>query len=358
VTLRENGHGVLLRPHAVAADGTDIPVEHFPVTWATSDDKVVELFQTTDTTAQLTSHEQGRAAVTATLQGTTAAVNVEVVKMGTTVGPMQGATMVASAARRSVVITAPIAVTGTAVMPASAPVTAYVPLTAQPANFRASSGPGYVVLQWDTVPGATGYTLARLENGVATPLDDHYPAGTPRLERSRFFDVQGPGTTVGYVLSAIYRAPDGTEYAGDAAAQPRTAATPLPLEAGTNAAIEVTGFANESNTLWVDYRTPAALGWVSAIALEVMEPSGWRQVNGHSFSWTSADARYRAVPGPRSGRLSLDPNIPLGCDHVKTFRFKVTRSVGGDTAPQQQVGVDLSRPFGVTYDNSGSRCHQ
>ena len=41
-----------------------------------------------------------------------------------------------------------------------------------------------------------------------------------------------------------------------------------------------------------------------------------------------------------------------------TSRFKVTRSVGGDTAPQQQVGVDLSRPFTVTYDNSGSRCHQ
>ena len=72
----------------------------------------------------------------------------------------------------------------------------------------------------------------------------------------------------------------------------------------------------------------------------------------------AADAQYRAVPGPRSGRLWLDPNIPLGCDHGKTFRFKVTRSVGGDTVPQQQVGVDLSRPFSVTYDDSGSHCHQ
>lgn len=366
LTLRENGHGVLLRPHAVAADGTDIPVEHFPVTWASSDDKVVELFQTTDTTAQLTSHEPGTATVTATLQGTTATVKVQVVAMGTTVGPMRGATLVASARRsiaapRAVIgsaVTAPTAVTGTAVLAAPAVVTAYVRPTAQPANFRATSGPGYVQLQWDTVPGATGYTLARLENGVATPLDDHYPARTPRLERSNFIDVRGPGTTVGYVLSAIYRAPDGTELAGDAAAQPRTAATPRPLEAGTNAAIEVTEFANEGNTLSVAYRTPSAFGWVSAIALEVLEPSGWRQVNGQSFSWTSAQAQYRAVPGPRSGWLSLHGNIPLGCDHVKTFRFKVTRKVGGDTSPQQQVGVDLSRPFSVTYDNSGSRCHQ
>jgi hypothetical protein len=364
VTLRENGHGVLLRPRAVAADGTDIPVEHFPVTWATSDDRVVELFQTTDTTAQLTSHEPGTATVTATLQGTTATVNVEVVKMGTTVGPMRGATVVASAARRSNATTAPIAKASTAVttvatanMAAPAVVTAYVPPTAQPASFRATSGPGYVQLQWDTVPGATGYTLARLENGVATPLDDHYPARTPRLERSSFMDAGGPGTTVGYVLSAIYRAPDGTEFAGDAAARPRTAATPRPLEAGTNAAIEVTGFAIWSNTLWVDYRTPAAPGWVSAIAVEVLEPFGWRQVNAQSFKWGSAEARYRAVPGPRSGRLWLDPNIPSGCDHVKTFRFKVTRSVGGATTPQQQLGEDLSRPFSVTYDDSGSRCH-
>lgn len=356
VTLRENGHGVLLRPHAVAADGSDIPVEHFPVSWASSDDRVVELFQTTDTTAQLTSHEPGTATVTATLQGTTATVNVEVVKMGTTVGPMRGATVVASAAQRSIAMTAPT--TKIAAVAATAPVAAYVPPTAQPANFRATSGPGYVLLQWDTVPGAAGYMLARLENGVATPLDDHYPARTPRLQRHSFIDVRGPGTTVGYVLNANYRAPDGTEFAGDAAAQPRAVATPLPLEAGTNTAIEVAGFANQSNTLWVDYRTPPAFGWVSAIALEVLEPSGWRQVNGQPFSWTSADAQYRAVPGPRSGRLWLDPNIPLGCDHVKTFRFKVTRSVGGDTAPQQQVGVDLSRPFSVTYDDSGSHCHQ
>ena len=55
VMLRENGHGVLLRPRAMAADGSEIPVEHFPVTWSSSDDKVVELHQTTDTTAQLTS---------------------------------------------------------------------------------------------------------------------------------------------------------------------------------------------------------------------------------------------------------------------------------------------------------------
>jgi hypothetical protein len=367
VTLRENGHGVLLRPHAVAADGTDIPVEHFPVTWASSDDKVVELFQTTDTSAQLTSHEPGTATVTATLQGTTASVNVEVVAMGTTVGPMRGATVVASAARRGIAapravtgsaVTAPTAVTGTAVLAAPAGVAAYMPPTAQPTNFRASSGPGYVLLQWDTVPDAAGYSLARLENGVATPLDDHYPSRPPRLQRNSFIDVRGPGTTVGYVLNAIYRAPDGIEFAGDAAAQPRTAATPLPLETGTNAAIELTGVANTGSTLWVDYHTPAAFGWVSAIAIEVLEPSGWRQVNAQSFKWGASEARYRAVSGPRSGRLWLDPNIASGCDHVRTFRFKVTRSVGGGTAPQQQVGVDLSRPFSATYDDSYSHCHQ
>ncbi len=163
---------------------------------------------------------------------------------------------------------------------------------------------------------------------------------------------------MGYVLSAVYRAFDGGEFAGDQAAQPRTPATPLPFDAATNPGIEVTGIANQSNSLWVDYRTAPATGWVSAIALEVLEPTSWRQVNGQSFSWQSTSAQYRAVPGARSGRLFLDPNIPLGCDHAKTFRFKVTRSVGGDTAPQQQVGVDLSRPFTVTYDNSGSRCHQ
>jgi hypothetical protein len=403
LTLRENGHGVLLRPRAIAAGGTEIPVEHFPVTWTSSDDKVVELFQTTDTTAQITSHEPGTATVTVTLQGTTATVNVQVVKMGTTVGPMRGAQLVATAtgaipmekeevasvaaARSAVPRSSGVAIatttaartsgtTGTVLRTAPAPIgtqvvaaptgvrataigdtAATAPPAAQPTNFRATSGAGYVQLQWDAVPGAAGYTLARLENGVATPLDDHYPARTPRLERNDFVDARGPGTTVGYVLSAVYRTPDGGEVAGDPAVQPRTAATPRAFEAGTNAGIDVTGFANQSNTLWVDYRTAAATGWVSAIALEVLEPAGWRQVNGQSFSWQSTSAQYRAVPGVRSGRLALDPNIPLGCDYAKTFRFKVTRSVGGDTASQQQVGVDLSRPFTVTYDNTGSRCH-
>lgn len=501
IRLRENGHGVLLRPRATAADGTVIPLEHFPVTWTTSDEKVVELYQTTDTTTQTTAHDPGTATITATFQGLTVGVPAAVVATGTTVGPMRGPQLVGgagsggvasispatigvrsgtavpvatgtitstvapttttSATRTGAVLATtaapattaatsttiaptsrtgvPVAPTGTresvigaaptgittsptgatgvtvrwtpapgaashvvawsrsesatfvdvatvagtassAVVKGVPPGTSYVTVTAtygdrasgaanpvavtmpqapQPANFRATSAAGYVQLQWDSIPEAAGYTLSRLENGVPTPLDDHYPARTPpRLLKRTFVDARGPGSTVGYVLSAVYRAIDGAEYAGDPAAQPRTPATPLAFEAGTNAGITVTDISNQSNTLWAGYRTADAPGWVSAVRLEVLESTGWKQVNGETFSWKATDARYRAVPGARTGRMWVDPNVPGGCDHRKLFRLRVIRSIGGDTVPPQQIAEEISRPFSVTYDNASWGCHK
>lgn len=99
VRLRENGHGVLLRARAVAADGTPVPLADFPVVWATGDEKIVELYQTDETETQTTSREVGRTTVTASVQGIAATVSVEVLPMGSSVGPMGATqrTVVASA---------------------------------------------------------------------------------------------------------------------------------------------------------------------------------------------------------------------------------------------------------------------
>jgi hypothetical protein len=242
---------------------------------------------------------------------------------------------------------------------ASAPVAVTMPQAPQPTSFRASSGAGYVQLQWDSIPDAVGYTLSRLEAGTPTPLDDHVPERTPaRLSRRSFVDTRGPGGTVGYVLSAVYRAIDGAEYEGDPAAQPRTPATPLPVEAGTNDSVRVTGFI-KGNAVYVQYRAVPGIGWVSAMAVDVLGPTGWTQLDRETFSWGNPTAKYRAVPGPRNGGIYLDQNIATGCDHTLVFRLRATVSVGGGpTAPQQVMGEDRSRPTSVTYDDGFSKCHR
>ena len=97
VRLRENGHGLLLRAKATAADGSVVPLEDFPVKWTGGDASIVELYQTGDDQTQITAKAPGKTTITASIQGITATVNAEVVAMGTTVGPIAGPKVVATA---------------------------------------------------------------------------------------------------------------------------------------------------------------------------------------------------------------------------------------------------------------------
>ena len=67
--LGENGHNTLLVARAYAADGREIPLADFPVTWASSAGEVIELLQVSEAQARVVGREPGRSTVTATIQG-------------------------------------------------------------------------------------------------------------------------------------------------------------------------------------------------------------------------------------------------------------------------------------------------
>lgn len=252
IRLRENGHGVLLRPKATAADGTVIPVEHFPVTWTTSDEKIVELYQTTDTTTQTTAHAVGSATITATLQGISVTVPVEVVKMGTTVGPMRGPQVVGSAtggasglpvekgeiATSSSASTAAPTTTSptlrtvdstsrsggilttapTTTAPTATAVTGPVivsgtvePLVVQATGFRATAGPAYNQLFWNPAPGAFGYRVTRYDNTSQQRVTMKGVAGDTIFPENALTDkAVTAGVTYGYRLLTYFKRSDGS----------------------------------------------------------------------------------------------------------------------------------------------------
>lgn len=245
---------------------------------------------------------------------------------------------------------------------ASTPVGVAVPPVPQPGNFKAVSGPGYVELRWDSIPDAVGYLLSRIENGAAVPLDDHLPArSSPRVERASFIDATGPASTVGYVLATIYRDHTGAEYTSDAAAYPRTVATPLAAQAGTGDEVRITGFVQQYGTLVAKYEIAGSYGYVSGIFIEQLGPTGWKQSGGMGYSWSATDARFRPIPGgSRSGTETVDPNIPGGCEHRRVLRIRAEWSYGGGVGspPATKSAERFSRPHVVTYDNPSWGCHR
>jgi hypothetical protein len=95
--VRENGHGGMLRVRAFAADGSPIPLEHFPVTWGNAQDKVVELSQAGTHETQLVAREPGSTRISASVQGVTATVDAEVITGNVPLRTFGGAQVVARA---------------------------------------------------------------------------------------------------------------------------------------------------------------------------------------------------------------------------------------------------------------------
>lgn len=220
--VRTNGHGALLRARALAADGTPVPLAYFPVAWSTADERVTELSQTGSEQSQVVAHEPGATTVTASIQGTTATVNVEVVPSDATVGTLSGAQLVASAAGAAPVVRSGIATT-TAITTATTTPTATVvtgpavvsatvePLVVQATRFRAVAGPAYNQLLWDPAAGAFGYRVTRYDATSQQRITLKGVAGDTIFPENALTDrAVTPGVTYGYRLLTFFRRGDGS----------------------------------------------------------------------------------------------------------------------------------------------------
>ena len=183
ILLGENGDQAILGARAYAADGREIPLEQFPVTWTSSDATVAELMQTFEAQTRVVGRESGRATVSASIQGLSVAIEAFVgdsradadgsvlsqEAVATTVAPTT-TTAAASPATATTATTAPIAPAGTTSAPVTGTVTTMPTTTTIATTTATTTAPitSGTPIQGETAGGAVTATTTQTPEAMAT----------------------------------------------------------------------------------------------------------------------------------------------------------------------------------------------
>lgn len=197
ILLGENGDQAILGARAYAADGREIPLEHFPVTWTSTDATVVELIQTFEAQTRVVGRESGRTTVSASIQGTSVAIEAFV---GDSRADADGSVL-----SQEPVATAAAPTTTAAASPASATTT--TTSTAAPTTTAVTTSAPVTGTVAPTPTTTTATTTAPITSG--TPIQGETAGGAVTATTTQAPETMATSDRSSAGLSASLAAPTG-----------------------------------------------------------------------------------------------------------------------------------------------------